>query len=60
MVGVLDAQQKVHYRKVQLGRDFGTEIAVIDGLTEGDRVVVHPGDDLPEGTRVQPVAMPTD
>ena len=59
MVGVLDAQQKVHYRKVQLGRDFGTEIAVIDGLSDGDRVVVHPGDDLPEGTRVQQVALPT-
>jgi RND family efflux transporter MFP subunit len=57
-VAVLDAQNRVQYRTVDLGRDFGVEIWVINGLQEGERVVVHPGDDLPEGTVVDPVPMP--
>jgi len=54
-VGVLDDQHRVHYRTVELGRDFGAEIQVVAGLNAGETVVVHPGDDLPEGTVVEPV-----
>jgi multidrug efflux pump subunit AcrA (membrane-fusion protein) len=57
-VAVLDSQQQVHYRAVQLGRDFGAEIEVTDGLNAGETVVVHPGDDIPEGTIVEPVPLP--
>ena len=52
-VGVLDSQNAVHYQKVQLGRDFGTDIEVLDGLSEGGTVIVRPGDELPEGTVVK-------
>jgi RND family efflux transporter MFP subunit len=58
-VAVLDAEQRVHYRDVRLGRDYGAEIQVLAGLTEGEQVVVHPGDDLPEGTVVEPIPLPT-
>ena len=47
----------MQYRSVQLGRDFGAEIAVIAGLNAGESVVVRPGDDIPEGTVVETVAM---
>jgi RND family efflux transporter MFP subunit len=57
-VGVLDDQHQVHYRTVDLGRDFGAEIQVIAGLKAGETIVVHPGDDLAEGTVVDPVPMP--
>jgi RND family efflux transporter MFP subunit len=57
MVAVLDARHAVHYRDVQLGRDFGDEIEVLTGLGAGDTVVVHPGDDIPEGTVVEPVPL---
>jgi RND family efflux transporter MFP subunit len=57
-VGVLDKQHRVHYRTVQLGRDYGAEIEVIAGLKAGDTVVVHPGDDIPDGTAVEAVPMP--
>ncbi len=53
-VAVLDAGNAVHYRDVQLGRDFGDEIEVLTGLEPGDTIVVHPGDDIPEGTVVEP------
>ena len=54
-VAVLDAGHAVRYRAVQLGRDFGDVIEVLTGLSAGDTVVVHPGDDIPEGTVVEPV-----
>jgi len=53
-IALLDAQNGVHYRAVQLGRDFGAEIEVIAGLNAGETVLVHPGDELPEGTVVEP------
>jgi RND family efflux transporter MFP subunit len=58
-LGVLDEQHHVHYRKVRLGRDFGTETEVVSGVEAGETVVVHPGDDLPEGTQVEPLEMRT-
>jgi RND family efflux transporter MFP subunit len=58
-VAVLDDQHRVHYRDVQLGRDYGADVQVLSGLKDGEQVVVHPGDDLPEGTVVEPVPLPT-
>jgi RND family efflux transporter MFP subunit len=57
-VAVLDNQQRVQYVDVELGRDYGAELQVLAGLKEGQQVIVHPGDDLPEGTLVQPVPLP--
>lgn len=57
-VAVLDAGNAVRYRTVQLGRDYGAEVEVAAGLNPGDTVAVHPGDDLPEGTVVEPVPQP--
>jgi Cu/Ag efflux pump CusA len=34
------------------------EIEVLTGLQAGDTVVVHPGDDIPEGTVVEAVPLP--
>ncbi len=58
-VGVLDANRAIHYRTVQLGRDYGAEVEVTVGLNPGETVAVHPGDDLPDGTVVEPVPTPT-
>ena len=58
-LAVLDDQHRVHYRKVQLGRDFGTETEVVAGLDAGQTVVIHPGDDLPEGAELDPISPPT-
>jgi RND family efflux transporter MFP subunit len=56
MLALLDGNQTVRYRKVQLGRDYGAEVEVLAGLQGGETVIVRPGDALPEGTAVQPVA----
>ncbi len=58
-VVVLDADNRVHYRAVELGRDFGLETEILAGVDVKERVAVNPRDEMPEGTRVQPVALPT-
>jgi RND family efflux transporter MFP subunit len=52
-VATLDSQNRIVYRDVQLGRDFGTEIEIVTGLNAGETVVVRPGDDLPAGSEVE-------
>jgi RND family efflux transporter MFP subunit len=56
IVGLLDENNKVYYRKVQTGRDYGGNIEIVEGLLGGETVIVHPGDALPEGKLVKPVA----
>jgi RND family efflux transporter MFP subunit len=56
-VALLDQDNAVRYRKVQLGRDYGAEVEVVTGLEGGETVVVHPGDALTEGQQVEPAAV---
>jgi RND family efflux transporter MFP subunit len=53
-VALLDQNKAVRYRKVQLGRDYGTEVEVVTGLEGGETVIVHPGDALAEGQMIEP------
>lgn len=41
-------------RPVQVGRRNDREAEILVGLTVGERVIVHPGDQLQDGVRVQP------
>ena len=52
MVFALDEGRAV-MRNVQLGRRGTYYAEVLEGLTEGDRVVVHPTNDLEDGMRVK-------
>ena len=45
-------KSRVHPRKATLGRDFGTEIEVVDGLEGGEDVVRNPGERLVDGLEV--------
>ena len=49
---VVKSDNTVHYQKLELGRDFGTEVEITGGLDEGTRVVVNPSDDIREGVAV--------
>jgi multidrug efflux pump subunit AcrA (membrane-fusion protein) len=50
---VLARARIVHFQKVQPGRDYGTTLEILDGLHDGDYVVVDPGDAVKEGAVVQ-------
>lgn len=43
----------IHFQSVTLGRDYGTEVEVVTGLTENDAVVSNPGLVLREGGQVE-------
>lgn len=41
-------------RPVRLGRRNGEQAEILEGLHQGERVVVYPGDSVLDGTRVEP------
>jgi RND family efflux transporter MFP subunit len=46
---------RVELKPVKLGRDFGSEIEVVDGLAAGDEVILSPPDSLTNDTAVRVV-----
>ena len=48
-VTVVDAQGRVALRAVTLGRNYGENVEVIDGLEATDRMVLNPSDSLADG-----------
>ncbi len=52
-VAVIDADKKVHYRDIKMGRDFGKTIEVVSGLQGDETVVINPTTDLVEGETVE-------
>jgi membrane fusion protein (multidrug efflux system) len=51
--GLVDDNGKVTIRDIKLGRDFGTKVEVIDGLTKTDQVIVNPSDSISDGQQVK-------
>jgi HlyD family secretion protein len=44
-------------RPVRVGRSSGTEVQVIEGLREGDEIIVYPGDRVRDGQRVRRIVI---
>src|SRR5438477_6340530 len=59
-VVTVTGNNRIHWQKINVGRDFGTQIEVLDGLKENTKVVMNPTDDLDEGiaVEVKPVEKP--
>ncbi len=51
-VGVVNNQNQVELRKVVLGRDFGTTVEVLSGVSPNDQVIATPPDYLVNGMKV--------
>lgn len=51
-VATVDADHKIHFKQVTLGRDFGTKSEIISGLNPRDLIVQNPTDDLQEAMPV--------
>jgi RND family efflux transporter MFP subunit len=54
-VAVVDAGNVVHLAKVEVGRDYGDRLELLNGVPEGARVILNPGDVIQEGQKVDPV-----
>jgi len=58
-VAVVNADGALHYRPVQIGRDFGTDVEVLSGVDTTDVLATGLAANVAEGSRVE-VAKPTD
>lgn len=56
LVATVDAHGVVQLRPVRVGRNFGDEVEILDGLRGGEQVVLNPSDSLAAGDKVQVVA----
>jgi RND family efflux transporter MFP subunit len=57
-LAVLGSDNKVIFKRVKIGRDFGDSVEVMSGLGPQDRVIDSPPETLQAGDTVQPVTPP--
>lgn len=55
-VGTVGADNHVVLKEVQIGRDYGSDIEIIHGLTADDNVILSPPDSLANGVAVRVAA----
>ena len=55
-VAVVRPDGTVQLRKIEVGRDYGDRLEVLNGLEEGDSVIQNPGDTVRDGMKVEVVA----
>jgi RND family efflux transporter MFP subunit len=53
MVAVVGSDDRVALRPIRIGRDFGTEFEVLEGLAADDDIVDNPPDSLQDGQAVR-------
>ncbi len=51
-VAVVDKDNKVHLRRINIGRDFGATLEILGGLDVSDQIIINPSDSLEEGQQV--------
>ena len=51
-VFIVDAASRARRKSIQIGHRNSQGAEILGGLTEGDRVILHPGDNLHEGALV--------
>ena len=52
-VGVVGADNKVEIRKIQIGRDLGDKLEIVEGLKPTDQLIINPSDSLATGESLQ-------
>lgn len=53
-VAVVNKDNRVNFRSIDISESDGREMRISSGLSEGDRVIISPGERFAEGDRVQP------
>ena len=51
-LGVVGSDNRIHIKKIKIGRDLGGKLEIVSGISPMDRIVVNPVDSLAEGTPV--------
>jgi RND family efflux transporter MFP subunit len=59
-VAVIGPDNRVQLRPITIGRDYGTTLEVLVGITSGDQIVINPSDSLEDGQPVNVAQPPPD
>ena len=51
-LAVVDGNGRIQLRPINIGRDYGTSLEILGGVSAEDRVVINPPDSLEEGQQV--------
>lgn len=51
-LAVVDGNGRIQLRPISIGRDYGTSLEILGGVSTEDRVVINPPDSLDEGQQV--------
>ena len=54
-VALVQSDHTVHLQKIDVGRDYGDRVEILQGVDEGATIVAAPGDSAREGAKVVPV-----
>ena len=54
-VAVVQADHTVHLQKIDVGRDYGDRVEILQGVEEGATIVAAPGDSALDGAKIVPV-----
>ncbi len=54
MLGVVDSGNVVHFRPIQIGRDYGNEVEIASGLKPGDAIATIITDEVEDGGKIDP------
>lgn len=52
-VATVDHDRRVRYRRVKIGRDYGKEMEITEGLVGNELLITNPSDELSEGLAVR-------
>jgi len=55
-LAVVDGNGKIQLRTINIGRDYGTSLEILGGVSTEDRVVINPPDSLEQGQQVNVAA----
>jgi RND family efflux transporter MFP subunit len=59
-VGLVDSNGIVRLTDVTIGRDYGTTVEIVHGLSETDNVIINPSDSLESGIKVRVIKAETE
>ena len=54
MLAVMDTEHQIHFRPIQIGRDYGNETEVTSGLKAGEVIATIITDEVREGGKIDP------
>ena len=54
-VAVVQSDHTVHLQKINVGRDYGDRVEILQGVEEGATIVAAPGDSARDGAKIVPV-----